>query len=210
MPTRPLVVLAHPFLPDIVRDVLKPHARVRAARNRAELVRLLKNADGLVTRFSDPVDERLLRGAHRLKAVGNFAVGTDNIDFDACRARGIRVVNTPDVLTRATAELTLALCLAAARRLPEGEALCRRDRFKGWAPDMLLGLELQGRTAVLVGPGRIGRETGRLFEGIGLKVEWLGRNSTEVEIRYKLSRAQILAAHAADTGHAPLAFGRAT
>jgi glyoxylate reductase len=193
--SRPLVVLAHPFLPELVRRELAPHARVRIAHTRSELLSLVARAEGLVTRFSDPVDEALLRRAPRLRAVANFAVGTDNIDFEACRRRRIRVTNTPGVLTRATAELALALLLACARRVPEGERLCRSGRFKGWAPDLLLGLELRGRTAVLVGPGRIGRETARLFEGIGLRVEWIRRAAPEREIRAKLKRAQVLSLH---------------
>jgi glyoxylate reductase len=149
----------------------------------------------LVTRFSDPVNEDLLKHAPKLRAISNFAVGVDNIDFAACGRRGIRVCNTPDVLTRATAELTLALLLSAARRIPEGEQLCRTGHFKGWAPDMLVGIELQGRTAVLVGRGRIGHETAKLFEGIGLRIEWITRSTTPAQIRTKLKRAQILSLH---------------
>lgn len=197
--SRPLVVLTHEFLPKLVREELKPHARVKIARSATDLAKLLQTADGLVARVSDPVTRQLLSQAPRLRALANFGVGVDNIDFSACRERRIRVANTPDVLTRATAELTLALLLAAARRLPEGEALCRSGRFKGWEPGMLLGLELRGRTAVLVGPGRIGRETERLFSGIGLRTEWLTRQSSESEIREKLQRAQILSLHTPST-----------
>jgi glyoxylate reductase len=195
-PNKPLIVLTHPFLPEIVRKELKPHARIRIARTEAQLLQALRRADGLVTRPTDPVDARLLSHAPRLKAIANFAVGTDNIDFEACRARGIRVTNTPGALTRATAELTLALLLAAARRLPEGEKLCRRPgAFKGWAPDMLLGLELKGRHAVIVGAGRIGRETGKLFEAVGLTVQYLGSASAPHEIQQALRRAQVLSFH---------------
>lgn len=193
--SRPLVVLTHPFIADIIDAELRPSVRIRIARDPQHLLELVRDADALITRFSDPVTEKLLAKAPNLKVIGNFAVGVDNIDFNACKKRGIRVCNTPDVLTRATAELTLALLLAAARRLPEGEALCRGNGFKGWAPDLLLGLELRGRTAVLVGRGRIGRETAKLFRGIGLKVEWITRGDTQARIRSQLKKAQILSLH---------------
>ncbi len=192
---KPTVVLTDPFIPEVIERELKPRAQVLIARDRKHLEKLIAGADALITRFSDRVDEALLAKAPRLRAIGNFAVGFDNIDFKACARRGIRVTNTPDVLTRATAELTLALLLACARRLPEGEALCRRGRFGGWDPRMLLGLELKGRRAVIVGRGRIGGETARLFRGIGLKVEFITREDSAAAVRTKLRRAQVLSLH---------------
>lgn len=192
---KPHVVITHPIHSEVIENELKPHARVTLARNRIELLSALRDADGLITLLSDPVNEEILSKAPRLKAVANYAVGINNIDLEACRKRGIRVTNTPKVLTRATAELNLALLLAAARRVPEGETLCRSGQFKGWAPDMLLGLELKGRRAVLVGKGRIGQETARLFQGIGLKVSWITRKDTEKTVRKKLAGAQVLSLH---------------
>jgi len=192
---KPTVVLTYPINPEVIRKELAPFAQVVIAKTPAALKRALLRADGLVSLLTVRVDEKLLQHAPRLKAIGNFAVGLDNIDLIACRKRGIRVTNTPDVLTRATAELTLTLLLAAARRVPEGEAMCRKGRFKGWTPDMLLGLELRGRQAVLVGRGRIGSETARLFEAIGLRIEWITRGDSEARIREKLSRAQVLSLH---------------
>jgi lactate dehydrogenase-like 2-hydroxyacid dehydrogenase len=126
--TKPTVLLTHRFIPTVIDAELKPHAHVLIARDRKDLERKIALADGLITRPIDRVDEKLLSRAPRLRAVANFAVGYDNIDLSACARRGIRVTNTPGVLTRATAELTLALLLAAARRLPEGERLCRDDK----------------------------------------------------------------------------------
>lgn len=192
---KPVVVITHPLIPKVVDRELKPFARVRLARSRKELLNALKNADGLITLLSNQVDEKLLISAPKLKAVGNFAVGYDNIDLRACAKRGVRVVNTPDVLTRSTAELTLALLFAAAKRIPEGEEICRKNAFTGWVPDMLLGLELKGRTAVIVGPGRIGKETARLFRGVGLKVKFIRSTDSEARIRSALKSAQILSLH---------------
>ncbi|MGZ3707716.1 MAG: NAD(P)-dependent oxidoreductase, partial [Bdellovibrionota bacterium] len=193
--TKPTIVLTHRFFPEIIERELKPHAHVIVAPTRAALERAIARADGLITRFSDPVDEKLLARAPRLRVVANYAVGYDNIDCRACARRGVRVTNTPEVLTRATAELAATLLMAAARRVPEGEALCRQGRFKGWDPQMLIGLELRGRHAVLVGPGRIGKETATIFKGLGLKVSWITRKDTDQEILKKLSKAQVLSLH---------------
>ena len=105
-----------------------------------------------------PVDAELLDAAGpSLRVVANFAVGYDNVDLDACRARGVMVTNTPDVLTNATAELAVALMLAAARRLGEAERLLRAGRWPGWDPGELLGRELSGmHGSASSGLGRIG------------------------------------------------------
>ncbi|HTL13421.1 MAG TPA: NAD(P)-dependent oxidoreductase [Bdellovibrionota bacterium] len=192
----PKIVITHPLTARVVAEELRPHARVVLARTRPAILRELRDADGLVTLLTVKVDRELLSAAPRLRAVGNVAVGLDNIDLTACAARRIPVVNTPDVLTRATAELTLALLLAAARRIPEGERVARSGRWKGWDPDQLHGLDLKGRVAVIVGPGRIGKETGRLLRALGLKVEFIARGEPESSLRSKLRRAQILSIHA--------------
>jgi glyoxylate reductase len=101
--------------------------------------------------------------------------GVDNIDVDAASARGIAVANTPDVLTDATADFTLALLLACARRLREGEALVRSGQWTGWEPTQLLGLELRGATLAIVGAGRIGTAVARRAEAFGMRVVSVGR-----------------------------------
>ncbi len=111
-----------------------------------------------------------------LRVVANMAVGYDNVDLDAARERGVRVTNTPDVLTDATAELTWALILAAARRLGEGERTVRSGEWDGWAPTQLLGMELGGRTLGIVGAGRIGREVGRRAGAFGMDVAYWNRS----------------------------------
>jgi lactate dehydrogenase-like 2-hydroxyacid dehydrogenase len=118
----------------------------------------------------------------RLRVVANMAVGYDNIDLDAARARGVAVSNTPDVLTRATAELTWALILAVARRVGEGERLVRAGAWTGWEPTQLLGTSLDGKLLGIVGGGRIGREVGRRAGAFGMDVAyWSRRGSVELE-----------------------------
>jgi glyoxylate reductase len=192
---KPRVVLTHPLIPSVVMRELAPHALIRYAKNRKQLLTLARQADAIITLLSDPVNEELLSQAPNLKVIGNFAVGFDNIDLKICDAYGVRVVNTPNVLTRSTAELTVALIFAAARRFHEGEDLCRSGRFKSWTPTLLLGLELQGRTAVLVGEGRIGSETGRILKGIGMKVIFIHHEDSKLVVEKKLKQAQVLSLH---------------
>ncbi|HWT94342.1 MAG TPA: D-glycerate dehydrogenase [Solirubrobacteraceae bacterium] len=127
-------------------------------------------AHGLLTMLTDRVDADLLDAAPQLRAIANFAVGSDNIDLDETARRGIPVGVTPDVLTGATADLTFALILAAARRLPEAERNVRTGGWLTWEPAGFLGLELEGATIAIVGAGRIGQAVARRARGFGMRV----------------------------------------
>jgi len=129
-----------------------------------------EGAAGLVAIPSARVDGDLLdRAGPGLRIVANYAVGLDNVDLDAARERDIVVTNTPDVLTRATAEHTLALLLALVRRVAEGDRLIRRREPWRLQPTFMLGHGLAGRTLGVVGPGRIGGEVARLAEALGMR-----------------------------------------
>jgi glyoxylate reductase len=138
---------------------------------REELLRRAAGCNGLMTMLTDRIDDELLETAGpQLRVVANFAVGFDNIDVPACTRRGVLVSNTPDVLTLATAELTIALLLALMRRVAEGDRLIRRREEWIWAPNMMLGSGLAGKTLGLVGYGRIGNEVERLARAFGMEV----------------------------------------
>ncbi|MGH7644781.1 MAG: 2-hydroxyacid dehydrogenase [Gemmatimonadales bacterium] len=111
----------------------------------------------------------------KLKIVANCAVGYDNVDVVAAQMRGVMVTNTPDILTDATADLTWALILACARRLVEGVDLVRSSAWTGWHPELLLGLELRGRTLGIYGAGRIGQAVGRRATGFGMRILYASR-----------------------------------
>jgi glyoxylate reductase len=192
---KPQIILTDPIHPEVITHELKPYARVKLVQDPKKLPQALKTADALITLLTQPVTQELLAHAPHLKVVGNLAIGVDNIDLKACARQGITVVNTPDVLTRATAELAITLLLAAAKRVPEGETLCRKGQFKGWKPDFLLGLELKGRRAVLVGNGRIGNETAKLMKALGIQVQFITRKDSNAQILKKLKQAQILSMH---------------
>jgi glyoxylate reductase len=158
-------------------------------------------ADGLLCLLTDRVDRPLLDAAPRLRAIANYAVGSDNIDLEAAAARGIPVGVTPDVLTNATADLAIALLLAAARRLPEAHAAVLAGRWRTWDPRAFLGLEFDGATLAVVGPGRIGRAVARRAEGFGMRVETVGRGD---DLHAALARADAVSLHAPlteATGH---------
>jgi glyoxylate reductase len=130
---------------------------------RAELLTHAAGCDALVTMLTDRVDAELLDAAGpQLRVVANYAVGLDNVDLGECDRRGIVVANTPDVLTAATAEMTLALMLALTRRVVEGDRFLRRRETWQWAPTFMLGRGLAGLMLGIAGWGRIGQEVGRL------------------------------------------------
>ncbi len=120
------------------------------------IVEKVADCEGLVSLLTDRIDARLLDAAPRLKVVSNYAVGFNNIDIAAATARGVRVGNTPGVLTDATADMAFCLLIAAARRLVEGHDYGRSGKWKTWEPLGHLGADLVGRTLGIIGMGRIG------------------------------------------------------
>jgi lactate dehydrogenase-like 2-hydroxyacid dehydrogenase len=107
-----------------------------------------------------------------VKVIGTFSVGYDHVDVAAAKARGIKVCNTPDVLSVATAECAMLLLMIAARRAGEGERLVRSGNWSGWAPTQLLGTQVSGRRLGIFGMGRIGRELARMARGFGMEIHY--------------------------------------
>src|SRR5919198_1190401 len=149
-----LVVVARVLLPAGL-DQLRERFEVREGGMDADRDRVLEVAPGATAFVADPsvpVDAELLDACGEgLRVVANFAVGYDNVDLDACRERGVIVTNTPDVLTEATAELAIALTLAAARRMSDAERDLRAGHWRGWGPPAYPGLEIWGSTVGVVG-----------------------------------------------------------
>jgi len=176
MPTAPLplVIVTHSLPPGWLaslegrcRTLIGPWDATRFA---PELLEHLPEAEAIFCLLTIPIREELLAQAPRLRVVSNMAVGYDNIDVAACTRRKIPVGNTPGVLTESTADLTMALLLAAARNLPQGAADAREGRWKTWSPAGWLGADLDGATLGLVGFGKIGKAVARRARGFGLKV----------------------------------------
>ena len=137
---------------------------------REEVLRRVKDKEGLVCLLTEKVDEGLLRAAPKLRIAANVAVGFDNIDVAACTKRGVVATNTPGVLDETTADFAWTLLMAVARRLGEGEQLARSGNWKGWNLDQLCGADVWGKTLGIVGFGRIGRAVARRALGFNMKV----------------------------------------
>lgn len=177
---------------------------------RPELLSFVRGASVVVSMFHDRVDAELIDAAGpQLKGVCNFAVGVDNIDLDACRARSIRVSNTPDAVTEGTANLAWGLVLAVARRIVEGDAFCRSGEFQkqgntfptGWC-----GPHFTGQTLLVVGAGRIGRAVALRAQSFGMRVEYVARSrhldfeqaplaARQVDLDDGLRRADVVSIH---------------
>lgn len=171
---RPAVFVARQ-LPGSALDGLRSAADVRVwdgpePPTPNELASAAQGCRALVTAITERVDESLLAGLPELRHVSNVAVGFDNIDVPACTERGIVVTNTPGVLTEATADLTMALLLAVARRLPAAADAVRSGEWGSWQPIWMCGLELSGATLGLIGFGAVGRAVARRAEAFGMRV----------------------------------------
>lgn len=143
---------------------------------RDALLRKVRGMDAILSLLTDRMDEELMDAAGpQLKVIGQFAVGFDNIDLKAAAERRIVVTNTPGVLTEATAELTVALIYALARRIVEADRHMRGGTFKGWAPLMLLGNDLTGKVLGLIGLGRIGQAVGERLPQMKIRYHDLNR-----------------------------------
>ena len=170
----------------------------------------MASAEAMIVLLSEPLTEGDLELAPRLKVIGTYSVGMNHLPLAACQARGIRIVNTPGVLTDATADLALALLLAVTRRVAEGEALLRSGTWKGWAPDQLLGTGLTGKICGILGAGAIGRAFARRVWALGMKPLFWDRDGTHHPVDFgagiarRLPLEELLAQSAVLSLHCPL------
>ena len=158
----------------------------------------------LVTMLTEQVDAALLDAGKDLKVVANVAVGYNNIDVPACRARGVTCTNTPDVLTESVADFTWSLILAITRRLSEGERVVRRHEWKGWAFDYMLGTELRGKQLGLVGLGRIAKAVAARAAVFGVRVAYTSRKEADLPGAERMSLNQLLNTSDIVSLHVPL------
>ncbi len=171
-----------------------------AAMSPAELAAAMSRADVLACTITDRLDAGLIAGAgDQLKLIANFGVGIDHIDVEAATARGIVVTNTPGVLTEDTADLTMGLVLAAARRVVEGANIVQAGDFHGWTPTWMMGRRIWGKRLGIVGMGRIGQALAKRGRAFGLSIHYHNRKpvsprvAEELEATYWESLDQMLA-----------------
>ncbi|MCR4396111.1 MAG: D-glycerate dehydrogenase [Candidatus Saccharicenans sp.] len=205
------VLLTHPLLPEAM-DYLASQVELELATRemilpRSELLARVGDKQGLLCFLTDTIDREVMDRAPELKVISNCAVGVNNIDLKEAWSRGLLVTNTPEVLTEATADLTLSLILATTRRLVEADRFCREGRFRGWQVDLFLGQELSGRTLGIIGFGRIGRAVARRALAFNLKIIYHDPHrlepalEKELQVEYReldelLREADIVSIHA--------------
>lgn len=204
MKKRPAVVVTR-RLPDVIETRLRELFDTRLnledkPLSAEELAEAVKTADVLVPTITDEIDAALLEQAGpNLKLIANFGNGVDNIDVPAALAKGITVTNTPGVLTEDTADMTMALILAVARRLPEGARVIPDGEWAGWSPTWMLGRRITGKRLGIVGMGRIGQALARRAKAFGLSIHYHNRRhvppqiEAELEATYWESLDQMLA-----------------
>jgi lactate dehydrogenase-like 2-hydroxyacid dehydrogenase len=209
---KPVLVVTRRIPPAVeARAAREFEARLNADDVALSPAELLRRAEGSAALLCSPGD-RLDAGAIQalpasVKVIATFSVGYDHIDVPAAWARGIKVLNTPEVLSVATAELAFLLILAAARRAGEGERLVRSGQWTGWAPTQLLGAQVSGKRLGIFGMGRIGREIARIAVAFHMEVHYrdIARLPPELEggAIWHADDASFLAASEVLTLHAP-------
>jgi glyoxylate reductase len=184
-------------LPEAALEALRSAGELRLderseAIPRADLLELVGGADAILTLLHDRVDEELLEAAGpQLRCVANVAVGYDNVDVEAAARRGIVVTNTPGVLDDATADLTMALVLAATRRVAEGDRLIRAGRPWTWGMSFMLGSSLRGKLLGIVGLGGIGRRVAERARAFGMEIAYHSRHQAPAEVEAALAAERL-------------------
>ena len=176
------------MLPDEAMQIVRAAANVDVWPEdcpppRDTLLEKAAAVDGLLCLLTDRIDAELLDSTPRLKVVSQMAVGYDNIDIPACTARGIRVGNTPGVLTETTADLAFALMMAAARRIVEADRYARSGAWQTWSPMQLTGPDIHHATLGIIGLGRIGYEMARRARGFEMRILYTNRTPNEAAER---------------------------
>jgi len=135
-----------------------------------ELIKNVKTIDGLISLLTDKINKEIIDAMPGCKVIANYAVGYNNIDASYAKSKGIVVTNTPDILTDATADLAVTLLLAAARRIIEGDNMMRQNKFEGWKPQLLTGVDVRNKTIGILGAGRIGTAFAKRMSGFDANI----------------------------------------
>ena len=211
------VLVTHKLLPEAMA-YLQSHVDLelcpeKDALTKQDIIQKIGDKDGLLCLLTDEIDREIIAAASRLRIIANCAVGFNNIDFASARAKGILVTNTPGILTETTAELTWALILSVARRIPQAHVFTRNKNFKGWEFDLFLGKDIRGKRLGIIGLGRIGKAVAQRAAAFQMEIVYfdLHRLSAEDEKKFQASylslddllrTADIISIHASMTGEA--------
>jgi glyoxylate reductase len=189
---KPLVIVTRK-LPDVVETRMMElfNAKLNSDDHpfsRNELIEAVKQAEVLVPTVTDRIDKAVIgQAGDQLKLIANFGTGVDNIDVETAVARGITVTNTPGVLTEDTADMTMALIMAVARRITEGASVIGPDNsWQGWSPTWMLGHRIWGKRLGIIGMGRIGQAVARRAKAFGLQIHYHNRKPVHPKIAEEL------------------------
>ena len=171
-------------IPEEGLDLLRKEHEIEVSSHdrvltKEEIIKGLKGKDGLICLLTDNIDAEIIESEPKLKMIANYAVGFDNIDVKTATKRGIPVSNTPDVLTNATAEMAWALLFSVSRRIVESDNFSHDGKFVGWAPMLMLGQDISGKTLGVIGTGRIGTTFAMKSKGFNMNVLYFNRSKNE-------------------------------
>ena len=172
--------------------------------SREELLERVTGKQGIVVAALDKIDKDVIDAGSDLKVIANVAVGYNNLDVPYARSKGIVLTNTPDVLTDATANMTLTLILAVTRRIVEGDRVVRRGEWKGFALDFMIGSDVGGKQLGIIGLGRIGRAVAEKARPFGMKIAYHNPSARTVPEYQSMSLDQLLATSDVISVHVPL------
>jgi phosphoglycerate dehydrogenase-like enzyme len=206
---QPLVIITHPIPDDWIKELTSICEVVIGPEDgrgiHPSIEKYLPIARAILCLLDDPITANLISKAKQLQVISNMAVGTDNIDISACTRRGIPVGNTPGVLTAGTADLTLALLLAAARKVIPSSRDAREGRWANWDPAGWLGADITGKTVGIFGAGKIGSAVAHRLAAFDAKIIFTNRspkpelirdlNAEQVELDQLLTQSDFLCLH---------------
>ncbi len=161
------------MLKEIYEVEVNAHDRVLI---KEEIISGITDADALVCLLTDTIDKEIIEAGSNIRIISNYAVGYNNIDVNFATSKGIIVTNTPGVLSETTADLAFALLISTARRIPEGDRFMREGKFLGWAPKLMLGTDVHGKTLGIIGLGRIGKLFAKRALGFDMEVLYHATN----------------------------------
>jgi len=182
---RPKALVTHTLLPEAM-DFLAQHVNFEIGAEqdvlpKPDLIRKVRDKEGILSLLTVDIDRDVMDAAPRLKIIANCAAGYDNIDIDHAKQKGILVTNTPGVLTETTADLTWALILAVARKIPQADRFTKSGAFTGWKLDLFLGQEVTGKRLGIIGLGRIGKAVAERATGFKMDVVYYDHRRLSAE-----------------------------
>lgn len=188
--SKPRILVTEP-IPETVINFLSEFGEVTIGEkgkylNEDNLISDIASYEAVLSMLSNPITKHVLKTAPKLKVVANFAVGYNNIDVKAATKLGIKVANTPDVLTEACGDFAMALLMATSRKFYQAEKYLREGQFKGWEPLGFLGPELRGKKLGIIGMGRIGQAFAKRALAFGMQIQYANRTRLPLDIEKEL------------------------